>query len=31
MWEIAQTAAEVMSLLNKKDGWHRDSRSIARI
>jgi uncharacterized protein (TIGR00730 family) len=31
MWEIAQTAEEVMSLLNKKDGWHQDPRSIARI
>jgi uncharacterized protein (TIGR00730 family) len=31
MWEIAQTAEEVMSLLNKKDGWHNDPRSIARI
>jgi hypothetical protein len=31
MWEIAQTAEEVMSLLNKNDGWHHDPRSIARI
>jgi hypothetical protein len=31
MWEIAQTAEDVMSLLNKKDGWHHDPRSIARI
>jgi uncharacterized protein (TIGR00730 family) len=31
MWEIAQTVEEVMVLLNKKEGWHNDPRSIARI
>ena len=31
MWEIAQTEEEVMSLLNKNEGWHHDPRSIARI
>jgi uncharacterized protein (TIGR00730 family) len=31
MWEIAQTAEDVLILLNKKDGWHQDPRSIARI
>ena len=31
MWEIASTAEEVLVLLGKKDGWHRDPRSIARI
>ena len=31
MWEIAQTVEEVMVLLNKKEGWHHDPRSIARI
>ena len=31
MWEIANTEEEVMDLLWKKDGWHRDPRSIARI
>ena len=31
MWEIAGTEEEVMVLLNKKDGWHHDPRSIARI
>lgn len=31
MWEIAGTVEEVMVLLNKKDGWHHDPRSIARI
>jgi uncharacterized protein (TIGR00730 family) len=31
MWEIAETVEEVIALLNKKDGWHHDPRSIARI
>ena len=31
MWEIAATTAEVMILLGKKEGWHRDPRSIAKI
>lgn len=31
MWEIAGTVEEVMVLLNKKDGWHHDPRSIAKI
>jgi uncharacterized protein (TIGR00730 family) len=31
MWEIAGTVEEVMVLLEKKDGWHNDPRSIARI
>lgn len=31
MWEIANTTVEVMALLMKKDGWHQDPRSIARI
>jgi uncharacterized protein (TIGR00730 family) len=31
MWEIAGTEEEVMDLLMKKDGWHHDPRSIARI
>jgi len=31
MWEIAATEEEVMDLLVKKDGWHHDPRSIARI
>jgi uncharacterized protein (TIGR00730 family) len=31
MWEIAQSEEEVMVLLSKKDGWHHDPRSIARI
>lgn len=31
MWEIAGTEEEVMALLNKKEGWHHDPRSIARI
>jgi uncharacterized protein (TIGR00730 family) len=31
MWEIARTVEEVMVLLIKKDGWHLDPRSIARI
>ena len=31
MWEIANTTEEVMAFLMKKDGWHQDPRSIARI
>jgi uncharacterized protein (TIGR00730 family) len=31
MWEIADTAEEVLVQLGKKDGWHQDPRSIARI
>ena len=31
MWEIADTEEDVMILLGKKDGWHQDPRSIARI
>jgi hypothetical protein len=31
MWEIADTAEEVMVLLAKKQDWHHDPRSIARI
>jgi uncharacterized protein (TIGR00730 family) len=31
MWEIASTAEEVMVLLGKKENWHNDPRSIARI
>jgi uncharacterized protein (TIGR00730 family) len=31
MWEIADTVEEVMVLLGKKQDWHRDPRSIARI
>ena len=31
MWEIADSVEEVMSLLGKKDSWHRDPRSIAKI
>jgi uncharacterized protein (TIGR00730 family) len=31
MWEIANTTEEVMHLLMKKDGWHQDPRSIAKI
>ena len=31
MWEIANTTEEVMHLLVKKDSWHQDPRSIARI
>jgi hypothetical protein len=31
MWEIANTTEEVMTLLMKKDGWHQDPRSIAKI
>ena len=31
IWEIASTPEEVMVLLAKKEGWHQDPRSIARI
>jgi hypothetical protein len=31
MWEIAGSEEEVMDLLSKKDAWHHDPRSIARI
>jgi uncharacterized protein (TIGR00730 family) len=31
MWEITDTAEEVLVLLGKKDSWHHDPRSIARI
>lgn len=31
MWEIADTADEVMDLLSKKDAWLHDPRSIAKI
>ena len=31
MWEIADSVEEVMVLLGKKEGWHQDPRSIARI
>jgi uncharacterized protein (TIGR00730 family) len=31
MWEIADTAEEVLVQLGKKDGWHQDPRSFARI
>lgn len=31
MWEIAGTAEEVMSLLENKESWHPDPRSIAKI
>jgi hypothetical protein len=31
MWEIALTPEEVIILLGKKQDWHRDPRSIARI
>jgi hypothetical protein len=31
MWEIAGSEEEVMALLAKKEGWHHDPRSIARI
>src|SRR5512133_217298 len=31
MWEIADTAEEVMDLLSKKDAWLHDPRSIAKI
>ena len=31
MWEIADTPEEVIVLLEKKEDWHHDPRSIARI
>jgi uncharacterized protein (TIGR00730 family) len=31
MWEIAGTEEEVIALLGKKEDWHNDPRSIARI
>ena len=31
MWEIANTTEDAMALLMKKDGWHQDPRTIARI
>jgi uncharacterized protein (TIGR00730 family) len=31
MWEIADTVEEVIVLLGKKQDWHHDPRSIARI
>jgi uncharacterized protein (TIGR00730 family) len=31
MWEIADSVEDVMVLLSKKDGWHPDPRSFARI
>ena len=31
MWQIANTAEEVLVQLGKKDGWHQDPRSFARI
>lgn len=31
MWEIASTPEEVILLLNKKDNWHQDPRSFAKI
>jgi uncharacterized protein (TIGR00730 family) len=31
MWEIARSEEEVMDLLTRKNGWHHDPRSIARI
>jgi uncharacterized protein (TIGR00730 family) len=31
MWEIAGSVEEVMDLLAKKNNWHNDPRSIARI
>ena len=31
MWEIADTAEEVMILLGKNESWHQDPRSIAKI
>jgi len=31
MWEIAGTVEEVIALLGKKEDWHNDPRSIARI
>jgi len=31
MWEIAESPEEVMDLLLRKNDWHHDPRSIARI
>ena len=31
MWEVADSIEEVMVLLCKKEGWHQDPRSIAKI
>ncbi len=31
MWEIADDPEDVITLLGKKDGWHRNPRTIARI
>jgi uncharacterized protein (TIGR00730 family) len=31
MWEVAETVEDVMMMLAKKDGWHLNPRSIARI
>jgi len=31
MWEVAETVEDVMIMLSKKDGWHLNPRSIARI
>jgi len=31
MWEVAGTVEDVMDLLGKKNGWHHDPRSIAKI
>jgi predicted Rossmann-fold nucleotide-binding protein len=31
MWEIANTAEEVITLLMKREDWHPDPRSFARI
>jgi hypothetical protein len=31
MWEIAETVEDVMVLLERKQGWHPDPRSLARI
>jgi hypothetical protein len=31
MWEIAESVEEVMDILSRKDNWHQDPRSIAKI
>ena len=31
MWEIADTAEDVIAILGEKDEWHHDPRSIAKI
>jgi uncharacterized protein (TIGR00730 family) len=31
MWEVAETIEEVMELLSRKNDWHDDPRSIAKI